>query len=124
MRLHQIALLALVLPTPSLFAQAPPSREIAITIDDLPAANANNMTGVEIDELTAKLLATLRAQNVPAVGFVNERKLFKDGEVDARIKALAMWLDDGFELGNHTFGHTSLNIATLQAWEEEVIRGE
>ncbi len=82
------------------------------------------MTGTEIDEMTTKLLATLSAQKVPAVGFVNERKLYKEGEVDARIKALAMWLDNGFELGNHTFAHTSLNNVTLQAWEDEVIRGE
>jgi len=44
--------------------------------------------------------------------------------VDDRIRALNQWLDAGFELGNHTFGHTSLNNVTLQAWEEDVIRGE
>ena len=43
------------------------------------------------------------------VGFVNEKKLYKPGEVDERIKALQMWLDSGFELGNHTFSHMSLN---------------
>ncbi len=125
-RLAYSAVVGLLLSTCSspLSAQAPPQRGIAITIDDLPAANGNGMTGVEVNDLTAKLLATLSAQKVPAVGFVNERKLYKDGEVDARIKALAMWLDNGFELGNHTFGHTSLNNVTLQAWEEEVIRGE
>jgi peptidoglycan/xylan/chitin deacetylase (PgdA/CDA1 family) len=126
-RFRLVAIAALMvfvggLPT---MAQTPPQREIAITIDDLPAANGNNMSGAEIDELTTKLLGTLSGQKVPAVGFVNERKLYyKAGEVDARIKALAMWLDNGFELGNHTFGHTSLNNVTLQAWEEEVIRGE
>src|SRR3974390_349015 len=105
-------------------AQSPPPREIAITIDDLPAGNANSMTGAEIDEMTAKLLGTLREQKVPAVGFVNERKLYKPGESDARIKALSMWLDAGFELGNHTFAHTSLNNVPLQFWEDDVIRGE
>src|SRR5271165_2429507 len=124
MRLRKILLPALFFLAPLTFAQAPPQRQISITIDDLPASNANNMTGAEIDDLTAKLLATLRAQNVAAVGFVNERKLFKDGEVDARIKALSMWLDNGFELGNHTFSHTSLNNVSLQSWEDEVIRGE
>ncbi len=108
----------------SLFAQSSPPREIAFTIDDLPATSANSMTGAEIDELTSKLLATLKQQKVPAVGFVNERKLFKEGEVDARIKALSMWLDSGFELGNHTFTHTSLNNVPLQFWEDEVVRGE
>ena len=105
-------------------AQTPPHREVAITIDDLPAGSANSMTGTEITEMTRKLLDTLREQKVPAVGFVNERKLYKLGEVDERIKALNMWLDYGFELGNHTFTHTSLNRVSLKDWEEDVIRGE
>jgi len=113
--------MAAVLPV---FAQNPPQREIVITIDDLPAGNANVMTGQEIVEMTTKLLGTLRDQKVPAVGFVNEKKLYKFGEVDDRIKALSMWVDSGFELGNHTFSHASLNRVGLKDWEEEVIRGE
>ena len=113
----------LILPFPS-YSQATPQRAIAITIDDLPAGSANAMTGTEILEMTTKLLGTLRDQKIPVVGFVNEQKLYKTGEVDQRIKALSMWLDYGFELGNHTFAHTSLNRVTLEAWEEEVIRGE
>src|ERR1700704_208297 len=101
-----------------------PDRQIAITIDDLPAGAANSMSAAAITEMTAKLLATLRQQQVPAVGFVNEGKLYKWGEVDERIKALNMWLDAGFDLGNHTFGHTSLNRAGLKDFEESVVRGE
>lgn len=130
MRIRPIALFAAnicaVSLCPSLSAQAPaqPQRMIAITIDDLPAGGANSMPASEILDMTAKLLAALREQRVPAVGFVNEQKLYKTGEVDDRIKALNLWLDNGFELGNHTFAHTSLNRVPLQAWEEEVIRGE
>ena len=102
-----------------------PDRQISITIDDLPAGAAQNMTGAAITDMTARLLATLKQQQVPAVGFVNERKLFyKWGEVDERIKALNMWLDAGFELGNHTYAHTSLNRAGLKDFEESVIQGE
>ncbi|HTF42267.1 MAG TPA: polysaccharide deacetylase family protein [Terriglobales bacterium] len=105
-------------------AQNQPQREIVITIDDLPAANARAMTGTEIVEMTAKLLGTLRDQKIPAVGFVNEKQLYKFGEVDDRIKALSLWLDAGLELGNHTFSHASLNRIALKDWEEEVVRGE
>ena len=120
-----VAVCALAL-SPFLLGQAPgaPQRMVAITIDDLPAGAANTMSGTEIVEMTNKLLTTLREQKVPAVGFVNEQKLYKTGEDDDRIKALNLWLDDGFDLGNHTFAHTSLNRVPLQAWEEEVIRGE
>jgi peptidoglycan-N-acetylglucosamine deacetylase len=108
----------------SSWAQKPPDRQVAITIDDLPAGSANTMTAATITEMTSKLLGTLRDQKVPAVGFVNEKKLYKPGEVDERIKALKMWLDYGFELGNHTFSHMSLNQAGLKAWEDDVIQGE
>ena len=113
--------LALGLP---LCAQTTPQRAVAITIDDLPAGDASDMTAAQILEMTTKLLDTLREQKVPAIGFVNEAKLYQTGEVDGRIKALKLWLDDGFELGNHTFAHTSLNRVPLRTWEEEVVRGE
>jgi peptidoglycan-N-acetylglucosamine deacetylase len=107
-----------------LSAQKLPDRQVAITIDDLPAGSANSMDAPTITEMTTKLLTTLRDQKVPAVGFVNEKKLYKLGEVDERIQALRMWLDYGFELGNHTFSHSSLNRVGLQAWEDDVVQGE
>jgi peptidoglycan-N-acetylglucosamine deacetylase len=108
----------------SLHAQTPPQRAISITIDDLPAGFSDYMSAQDILAMTSKLLGTLHDRKIPVIGFVNEQKLYKPGEVDDRIKALSLWLDNGFELGNHTFAHTSLNHVTLQTWEEEVIRGE
>lgn len=101
-----------------------PDRQVAVTIDDLPSGMADRQPAAEITAMTAKLLGTLRDQKVPVVGFVNEKKLYKPGEVDERIKALQMWLDYGFELGNHTFSHMSLNQAGLKPWEDDVIQGE
>jgi peptidoglycan/xylan/chitin deacetylase (PgdA/CDA1 family) len=101
-----------------------PDRQVAITIDDLPAASDSSMSGRAITEMTAKLLTILRDQKVPVVGFVNEKKLYRFGEVDERIKALEMWVDYGFELGNHTYSHSSLNRVGLKAWEDDVIQGE
>src|SRR6266571_4036708 len=110
----------------SVIAQAPqkPDRQVAVTIDDLPAGMADRMPAADITAMTAKLLGTLRDQKIPVVGFVNEKKLYKFGEVDERIRALRMWLDYGFELGNHTFSHMSLNQAGLKAWEDDVVQGE
>src|SRR5579864_4572015 len=103
---------------------AKPDRQVAITIDDLPAGMADRLPAADITALTTKLLGTLRDQKIPAVGFVNEKKLYKTGEVDERIHALHMWLDYGFELGNHTFSHMSLNQRELKDWEDDVIQGE
>jgi len=106
------------------WAAAQASRQVSITIDDLPAAASNFISAADITRMTSKLLTTLRDQKVPAVGFVNEKKVYKLGEVDERIKALEMWLDYGFELGNHTYSHASLNRVGLKAWEDEVVQGE
>lgn len=116
--------LAVGLLNGSLMAAQQAERQVAITIDDLPAGSASTMPAASINQMTAKLLGTVRAQKVPVVGFVNEKKLYKLGEVDERIKALQMWLDYGFELGNHTFSHSSLNQVGLKAWEDDVVQGE
>ncbi len=122
-RLLLLAILAIPLST---FAQTAgkPDRQVAVTIDDLPSGMADRLPAANITAMTTKLLSTLRDQKVPVVGFVNEKKLYKPGEVDERIKALQMWLDYGFELGNHTFSHASLNQIELKAWEDDVVQGE
>jgi peptidoglycan/xylan/chitin deacetylase (PgdA/CDA1 family) len=99
-------------------------RQVAITIDDLPGGMADRLPAADVRAMTTKLLTTLRDQKIPVVGFVNEKKLYKTGEVDERIKALQMWLDYGFELGNHTFSHASLNQIELKDWEDDVVQGE
>ena len=116
--------LCVIVSTGSSLAVDKPERSVAITIDDLPAGAAGSMSAAAITEMTAKLLGTLRDQKVSVVGFVNENKLYKLGEVDARIGALRMWLDYGFELGNHTYSHASLNRVGLREWEDEVVAGE
>jgi peptidoglycan/xylan/chitin deacetylase (PgdA/CDA1 family) len=110
----------------SLTAQASPKpdRQVAVTIDDLPGGMADRLPAADLTALTTKLLTTLRDQKIPVVGFVNEKKLYKTGEVDERIKDLQMWIDFGFELGNHTFSHMSLNQNELKDWEDDVVQGE
>ena len=97
------------------------NRQVAVTFDDLPAPQGEleDMRGI-----TSRLLASLKRNGVPVVGFVNERKLYSRGEVDERTALLRAWLDAGEELGNHTFSHISLRRAPLAAYEEDIVRGE
>jgi peptidoglycan-N-acetylglucosamine deacetylase len=105
--------------------ESAPERAVAFTVDDLPAGASDFMTASEITTMTAGIVGTLKQKGIPAVGFVNSKKLFtKAGEVDERIKALQMWLDAGFELGNHTWSHMSLNRAMLRDREDDVVQGE
>src|SRR5688572_22408550 len=109
-----IALIALF-PAEVAISQTRQERAVAVTFDDLPATAAgmvaNDVAG--ITEMTRKLLAAVRRHGVPAVGFVNEGKLFDagaaSGDAEARIGVLRMWLDNGLELGNHTYSHRDLN---------------
>jgi peptidoglycan/xylan/chitin deacetylase (PgdA/CDA1 family) len=104
-------------------AQAPAPREIAVTIDDLPL-NGPDLPLPALQEMTQTLLAALEKESIPSVAFVNESKLYRTGEVDARIALLRAWRDEGAELGNHTFSHPSLHTTPLPAFEEDVVRGE
>ena len=106
-------------------SSSPPARrEVAVTFDDLPVVTLPSYDIEKLRDVTAKLVRSIRSNNVPAVGFVNETKLYKFGEVDARIALLRMWLDAGLELGNHTFSHPSLQTTSLAEYEENLIRGE
>lgn len=116
------SLVSIPLASP-LSAQEAATREIAITIDDLPFGG-RDLGLARVRAANEAILATLKKAGAPAVGFVNERKLFVTGEIDARTALLDGWLDEGAELGNHTFSHPSLQVTPLADFEEEVMRGE
>lgn len=97
------------------------AREVAVTVDDLPAQEGDL---ARMREVTTGLLDSFKRHQVPAVGFVNEGKLFVRGEVDERTELLRLWLDAGHELGNHTFSHILIDRHPLAAYQEDVIRGE
>lgn len=96
-------------------------RQVAVTFDDLPAPQGDLE---DMRRMTARLLESVKRNGAPAVGFVNERKLFVRGEIDARTDLLRAWLDAGLELGNHTFSHINLQKAPLEEYEDDVMRGE
>lgn len=100
-------------------------RFIAVTIDDLPVVSTRSDLKNR-REITGKLLAHIRKEKVPAVGFVNENKLYtKEGARDeAQVDLLRMWLKANLELGNHTFSHMSLHDNSLEKYEADILKGE
>ncbi len=103
-------------------ATAQPSREVAITIDDLPAAGPESCEIAAIQRLTKELLAPFRAQHIPLIGFVNEGRC-RMSAGDLR-QLLDLWLDSGAEIGNHTFSHPDLNKIPLARYESDIEKGE
>jgi len=98
-------------------------REVAVTFDDLPATYGDGNLQ-RLRSVTTRLLEKIKANNVPAIGFVNETKLHRGNEIKERTALLQMWLDAGLDLGNHTFSHIAIDQVPLSAYQEDVIRGE
>ena len=84
--------------------------EVAVTFDDLPANPA----------FAPRLLRSIVAAKVPAIGFVNEYKL----TTNAHIDVLKRWHEAGLELGNHTYSHRDLHVIGADAFTREILRGE
>jgi beta-lactamase regulating signal transducer with metallopeptidase domain len=101
-------------------------RQVAVTFVSLPAIGTYYNPRAEKD--TRRLLASLAAANIRTVGFVNEAQLYNEDEGDKldeeRARLLNLWLDAGHELGTQTRDHTSLYKASLEEFQQDVVRGE
>lgn len=102
----------------------PAQRMIAVTFDDLPFV-VGGRRDAELRPLSTKLLHQITSNGIPAVGFVNEKKLYPSGELSAQgVAILEDWLTAGLDLGNHTYSHASLNRIPLADYIQDVVRGE
>jgi peptidoglycan/xylan/chitin deacetylase (PgdA/CDA1 family) len=121
-----VAVMVVVTGTANGGRQPAVPREVAVTFDDLPAASVTRRGSDAWRAITTRLLAAIARHRVPAVGFVIEGKLAgDDGTVDRdRVALLRQWLDAGLDLGNHSVSHRDLNLTPLEAFEEDVLRGE
>ncbi len=98
-------------------------RKVAVTIDDGPAIGPDRDLAAYA-EISDALRATFAAEAVPAMMFVNERQLHVDGQRDARAALLHRWVEAGLELGNHTYSHPQLAEIGLDAFLDDIVKGE
>jgi peptidoglycan-N-acetylglucosamine deacetylase len=103
--------------------RAQPARQVALTFDDLPGVSRPSSLAI-LEDINARLLATLRVSRASAVGFVNESGVDVEGEREARAELLRSWLRAGMALGNHTYAHLGLNDTPLAEYQEDVLKGE
>lgn len=102
---------------------SPQTREIAVTIDDLPL-NGPHIELTRLQKMTDKILTGVKQHQMPMVGFINEGLLYTPNETDARIALLKAWSDAGVELGNHTFSHMGFKDNALANFQDDFIRGD
>jgi len=99
--------------------------KVCLTIDDLPLQRMSLYSPDGQAEVTGKILASLGSFRIPAVGFVNENKLFNGPElIPSRRLLLEAWLKSGMELGNHTWSHPDYNNHSFSAFKEEIRKGQ
>ena len=116
-------LIAFLLVSVSVLGQTS-TRKIAVTIDDLPVVSTRRDLSNR-KEITRKLLGHIKRAKIPAIGFVNENMLYDgDKRDEKKIDLLRMWIDDGLELGNHTFSHRSLNQIALADYQADMLKGQ
>lgn len=115
--------LILLLGAVCTFAQEQ-QRTVAVTIDDLPVVSTRRDLKNR-EEITRKLLGHLKKARIPAIGFVNENKLYRnDNRDETQVDLLRMWVAAGMELGNHTYSHRSLNTIPLAEYQSDLLKGE
>jgi len=101
------------------------NKQVCFTIDDMPLVTYGISDTVYQKGLMDKLITGLTANKIPAMGFVNEIKLYKNGTLNPfQVQLLKSWLDAGLELGNHTFSHLDYNSLSAVDFFREIIKGE
>lgn len=120
--MNHLKLLFLFLCFATSFAQ---QKTICVSVDDLPTVHY----GIQDDdfnlEITQKLIEAFDKYHIPAIGFVNEGKLYRNGKLQQnRVKLLEMWLKGGYELGNHTFSHHNYDQVDYETYTNDIVKGE
>ena len=105
-----------------LFAQ---TKNICFTIDDLPVVSYGMNDTTFQRNLMNGIIQSFKKHNIPAIGFVNEFKLYKDEKINSfQVSLLKNWVANDLELGNHTFSHPDYNKTNFNNFTEDLLKGE
>lgn len=104
------------------FAQV---KKVVVTVDDLPVVRYSPKYDTLSLQITQNLVKTFNEFNIPAIGYVNERKLFRNGKLDQnQLSLIEHWLSNGYELGNHTYSHMNYHRSSFEDFTADVLKGE
>ena len=99
-------------------------KQVCFTLDDLPVVSYGINDSTYQKELFHKIVRSLKTNNIPAIGFVNARKLYLNGKLlPFQVNLLKSWSANGLELGNHTFSHPDYNSVPFREFTTDVIKG-
>jgi peptidoglycan/xylan/chitin deacetylase (PgdA/CDA1 family) len=121
-RLFPATIVALLFASAANSGQTP-VRRVAITIDDGPVVGEPADIGA-FQRVTNGLVGSFQAERVPVTIFINEQQLNVPGQRDARAAVVEQWLNAGFEIGSHTYSHRSANNVPVEAFLDDIVKGE
>ncbi|MFA6599224.1 MAG: polysaccharide deacetylase family protein [Ignavibacteriaceae bacterium] len=100
-------------------------KHVCFSYDDLPIVSYGINDSTYQKDFIDKLILALKNNKIPAIGFVNENKLYTDdGLIQSKVELLNRWVDGGLELGNHTFSHPDYNSISFKEFSQDLIKGE
>ncbi len=101
------------------------NRKVCFSYDDLPVVSYGRTDSSFQKDLMGNLIESLRRNRIPAIGFVNETKLYnKPGLIHFQIGLLESWVYGGFDLGNHTYSHIDYNTTAYNEFTKNILQGE
>lgn len=98
------------------------TREIAITIDDLPFVGSTNGDAKKLQREHDRFMAMLQSltdRNVPATGFIIANSIEK-----GQWELLEAFRNAGMTLGNHTWSHKSLGTMAADKYIADVSKAD
>ncbi|MEQ9221800.1 MAG: polysaccharide deacetylase family protein [Cyclobacteriaceae bacterium] len=100
-------------------------KKVCITVDDLPTVTYGVGGYDHRVQITSGIIEAFKTFAVPAIGYVNETKLYQKGKLDSlEVDLLEMWLSNGLELGNHTYAHLNFHEVAFEEFTSNILKGE
>lgn len=100
-------------------------KQVCFSFDDLPVVGYGIKDSTYQIDLFHKIVSSLKTNHVPAIGFVNAKKLYhKEGVIQYQVDLLKNWVASGLELGNHTYSHPDYNTVSFRDYTGDLLRGE
>jgi len=101
------------------------NKRICFTFDDLPLISYGIDDTLYQEAVLNNLIRSLIEHEIPAIGFVNEHKLYSGRRIHPfQVRQLTKWVDNGQELGNHTYSHPDYNKVPFDDFTEDILKGE
>ena len=100
-------------------------KQVCFTLDDMPVVSYGVTDTVYQKDLMDKLIRSFRSYAIPAIGFVNEKKLYSHEKLNRfQVALLERWVNSGLDLGNHTSSHPDYNSVPLKDYSLDIEKGE